>query len=233
MALPGGGVVKRYRVTGFTLVELLIAMAVLTMVIGLSSFAFSLFSRYWDGNLDRFERSLGSLQRVDLVITAVEDALPWAVRGSEGQVGFYFLGRDEGLTFVTNSPVFERDSPALVRVFREQTSSGKWGLFYEEAPLGDVSLRFASQVVPFKHRLRVLDSAAEISFRYYGYEGRSEPTETSPDSDTVRLFWFSVYDGMIQYRHPLKVALSIDGHESVFDMPERDTVVLAALDEGV
>jgi prepilin-type N-terminal cleavage/methylation domain-containing protein len=227
--------VTRARVVGFTLVELLIAMTVLTMVIGLSSFAFSLFSRYWDGNLERFERSLGSLQRLDLVITALDDALPWAVRGGGGEVGFYFLGREEGVTFVTNSPVFEPGAPALVRLFREQTKNGKWALYYEEAPLGEVSLRFASQVVPFKYRLQVLGSASEIGFRYYGYESRggAAEAELGAEPEVAIPIWLPEYDGMVRYRNPLKVALAIDRHESVFDMPERDNLILSALDEGV
>jgi len=227
--------VTRARLSGLSLVELLIAMAVLTMVIGLSSFAFSLFSRYWDGNLGRFEKGLGSLQRLDLVVTALEGALPWAVRGRPGEVGFYFLGRDEGLTFVTNSPMFEPGAPALVRLFREKEKSGRSALYYEEAPLGEASLRFAGQVVEFKHRLRVLDAAGLISFRYYGYVSRGDVTEgdLGAEPEVIKPAWLPEYDGMVRYRHPLKVAISIDGHESLFDMPERDALVLSALDEGV
>ena len=72
------------------------------MVIALGTYAFSLFTKDWDGRSWSADRSVADFQRLDLVIAAVKGALPWAVRDQKGAIGFYFLGRDEGVTFVIN-----------------------------------------------------------------------------------------------------------------------------------
>ena len=82
---------------GFTLIELLIAVAIFGMVVGLATLSYSLYSKQWTGWRGGFDRTEARLQRLDLVTTALEDAIPWVVRDETGQLGFYFLGRDEGL----------------------------------------------------------------------------------------------------------------------------------------
>ena len=71
------------------------------------------------------------------------------LRDADDRPGFYFLGREEGLTLVTSSPVFSPEQIAVIRVFREPASDGRWNLVYEEAPLTGVLLRRSDQTLPF------------------------------------------------------------------------------------
>ena len=80
---------------GFTLVEMLVALVVLSLVIGISTYAYSLFARQWDGKLGRFEQAQAEYQRLEWLAAALQDTLPYVVRDDDGQIGFYFLGRDE------------------------------------------------------------------------------------------------------------------------------------------
>ena len=50
-------------VKGFTLVELMIVMAILSMVTVSATYAFSLFSRDWEVRRGGFERAKGQLRR--------------------------------------------------------------------------------------------------------------------------------------------------------------------------
>ena len=104
---------------GFSLLEMLVAILVLSIVIGISTYAYSMFIRQWDGHLGRFDEAAAQYQRLEWLSAALEDTLPYGVRDDDGQLGFYFLGRDEGLTLVTMSPLFGVGEPALIRVFRE------------------------------------------------------------------------------------------------------------------
>ena len=135
----------RSRAIGFTLIELLLSVAIMGLVIGIATYSFSLFTRHWDGRSWGFDSAIGSWQRLDLVVSALNNSLPWLVYSEKGELGYYFLGRDEGVTFISDSPVFAQKSAAVIRLFREQQVGGKWRLVYEEAPLSSQSLRRANQ----------------------------------------------------------------------------------------
>lgn len=215
------------KLKGFTLIELLIAIAILGLVIGLATFSFSLFSKHWDGRRSGFERSSGQLQRLDLIGAALEDAIPWGVRDDAGKPGFYFLGRQEGLTLVTGSPVFSNGWPAVIRLFREAEGDGRWRLVYEEAPLKGVKLREAKQVLPFSHRLVVLENLSAISFRYFGWESLAKRQEEPPPGQPYPTpGWYDEYDGLVRIQSPQRIGMTLGDAEAVYVVPERAFTVL-------
>jgi prepilin-type N-terminal cleavage/methylation domain-containing protein len=214
-----------HKVRGFTLVELLIAMAILGMVIGIATYGYSLFMRHWEGQLGRFDATLAQAQRLDLVFAAMENTLPWVVRDQRGNPGFYFLGRDQGLTLVTSRPVFTPDDMGVIRVFREPDANGTWQLVYEEAPLGDELLRDAGQTLPFQHRMVVLRGVLSLEFSYFGWESlekRMQATE-SPELGIVPQ-WVAEYDGLERRQHPQRIAMKLGATQAVVFVTERADV---------
>ena len=222
----------RSRVAGFTLVELLISIAIMSMVIGLASYGFSLFSQHWDGPRKSFDRSVGQVQRLDLVSRALGDAIPWVVRDETNRPGFYFLGREEGVTLVTASPIYAVDAPAVVRIFREPEAGGRWRLVYEEAPLSSVRLTKASQILPFQHRLIILQGIEAISFRYLGWNTGQERFGDEVGS-LVPPQWFSEFDGLVRAHQPVRVALTLGEFETTFSMPDRTSVLLNRMSPAI
>jgi prepilin-type N-terminal cleavage/methylation domain-containing protein len=216
----------RGKLRGFTLIELLISITILGLVIGLATYGFSLFSRHWEGPRDDFERSAGQMQRLDLVSRAVNDALPWIVKDENGKLGFYFLGRDEGLTLVTSSPIYSVGAPAVIRLFREPEGSGRWRLVYEEAPLGGTLLRNGSQTLPFQYRLVVLAGLTKLEFRYFGWSSLSEKLQGDEPGSGLKPQWWPEYDGLVRIQQPQKIAFKIDEFEAVFPMPDRSRALI-------
>lgn len=216
-----------HRLNGFTLVELLVAVAIFGMVIGVASYGFSLFSRHWEGRVGSFERTQGRYQRLDLVAAALEDTLPWAVRDATGPPGFYFLGREEGLTLVTGSPVFSPGQVAVIRFFREPEAGGQWQLVYEEAPLAGVLLREANQTLPFKHRMVIMHGLPRPEFRYFGWASLEQRMAAAESLDPGRgPAWFGEFDGLKGSQHPQRIWLRLAGTDAVFFVPERADTAL-------
>jgi prepilin-type N-terminal cleavage/methylation domain-containing protein len=213
------------KVRGFTLIELLIALTIFGMVIGIATYGYSLFSRHWEGRLGQFQRAQDQYQRLDLVVAALENTLPYVVRGPAGAPGFYFLGREEGLTLVTMSPVFSAGNLAVVRVFREPSGNGKWNLLYEEAPLKGLQLRLASQILPFQHRMVVLRDVPDLAFSYFGWRSieKRMAVADAPELGYVPE-WSTEFDGLVLNVHPQRIAIRIGDSEAVVFVPERADV---------
>jgi len=213
------------KVRGFTLIELLVALTIFGMVVGIATYGYSLFSRHWDGRLGRFQQAQDQYQRLDLVVAALENTLPYVVRDASGAPGFYFLGREEGLTLVTMNPVFAAGNLAVIRVFREPAGNGKWNLLYEEAPLTGQKLRLASQVLPFSHRMIVLRDVPDLGFRYYGWRSleRRVAVADAPELG-YEPEWAPEFDGLVLNIHPQRIALRIGDSEAVVFVPERADV---------
>jgi prepilin-type N-terminal cleavage/methylation domain-containing protein len=221
------------RVGGFTLIELLISITIMSLVIGLSTFAFSLFSRNWQGARGDFELAAGQLQRVELLNGTIRDAAAWLVGGGRGadSFGLYFLGREEGMTFVTESPVFDPRGLAVVRVFRErEEGAATWRLVYEEAPLQGLLLRDATQVLPFQNRLVILRGLSTLQFRYFGWRSLGERT-AGIETGALAPEWFTDYDGIVRQQQPIRIGLRAGDAEVFFEVAERDETVLGRVRE--
>lgn len=214
------------KLRGFTLIELLISITILGLVIGLATYGFSLFSRHWNGPRSDFERYSGQMQRLDLLSRAMNDALPWIVKDDSGRSGFYFLGRDEGLTLVTASPIYAIGAPAVIRVFRERDGSGRWRLVYEEASLESTLLRNGSQTLPFKNRLVVLEGLASVSFQFLGWTSIEERLGADDIELGVPPRWWDEFDGLARRHQPQRVTINLGGFKAFFDMPERTEALL-------
>ena len=205
---------------GFSLLEMLVAMTVLSMVIGISTYAYSMFVRQWDGHLGRFDEAQAQYQRLEWLAAALEDTLPYVVRDDEGALGFYFLGRDEGLTLVTMSPIFGVGEPALIRVFREPDEGDAWRLVYEEAPFAGTLLAHADQRMEFRHRLVIARGLPLPVFRYFGWADLQSRV-TVGESLSAERSWFDDYDGIVRRFHPDKIELRLGRDVAVFEFPER------------
>jgi prepilin-type N-terminal cleavage/methylation domain-containing protein len=217
---------------GFSLLEMLVAIVVLSIVIGISTFAYSIFIRQWDGHLGRFDEAQAQYQRLEWLATALEDTLPYVVRDEQDQPGFYFLGRDEGLTLVTMSPIFAVGEPALVRVFREPDEDGTWKLVYEEAPFAGTLLARSDQRMEFRHRLVVARDLTKPVFRYFGWANIGSRL-TIDDAFGGQQYWFDEYDGLVRRYHPEKIELRIGSEIAVFDIAARADTLLASFVEDV
>ena len=205
---------------GFSLLEMLVAVVVLSMVIGISTYAYSMFIRQWDGRLGRFDEAQAQYQRLEWLAAALEDTLPYVVRDDEGALGFYFLGREEGLTLVTMSPIFAIGEPALIRVFREPDEEDAWKLVYEEAPFAGTLLVHPDQRMDFRHRLVIARGLPRPVFRFFGWTDLRSRVTVEESLSAERL-WFDEYDGIVRQFHPEKIELRLGREAAVIEFPVR------------
>ena len=222
----------RRSVSGFSLVEMLIAVAIFSMLVALASYAISLFGKGAAAVARDHDEIIARSQKLDLVIRALRDSVPWVVRDAGGSPGFYFLGRSEGMTFVSASPIFNPDGLSVIRLFAEAESdrAGGFRLVYEEAPLFASRLTAADQVLPFQHRLVIRDGLSRASFRYFGWaslEAGGVPSEDQEPGQVVQKpEWSREFDGLRRRIAPEKAGISINETELVVEISSRGRTTL-------
>lgn len=206
---------------GFTLIELLIAISVLMVLMTLSMYGYQLFNQQWKRDLSEFEQQFQKFKNYEMASNTLKGILPYMVNDGD-QSGFYFLGRENGFTAVSASPVFAGNTLVVFRVFKEENSQGRFRLVYEEASLRDTLLVNATQQLPFSKRLVLFDDQDYISFRY---RVRSYLEETNSDemglSKTFE--WRKSLDGIQTKSHPDQIEISLAGFLWTFKVAERAT----------
>ena len=217
----------RRSLSGFSLVEMLIAVAIFSLLVALASYAISLFGRRAVEIGSGHHTTIARSQKLDLVVRALRDSVPWVVRDAMGSPGFYFLGRADGMTFVSGSPIFNPSGLSVIRLFAEPESGSErsFRLVYEEAPLAALRLTAADQILPFEHRLIIRERLRQAEFRYFGWESLEAggvPSEDQEPGQSVQVpKWYREFDGLSRRISPERVGISINGIELVVEVSSR------------
>ena len=193
---------------GFTLVELLITMALVSIMLTIATTSFNQYSQFWQKEFGQYQNNVNKAKSLFLLNQSIENAAPYFVANKDNEVGGYFLGREEGFTLLTTAPMFAMQSGlSVIRIFKEQAEDG-YKLVYEEAPLNNVFLKTYTQNLKFKFRVELL-SAKEINFNYFGANSLKEKYLTE-DVTKVTGTWRDIYDGEKTNLSPEKIAITID-----------------------
>jgi prepilin-type N-terminal cleavage/methylation domain-containing protein len=211
---------------GFTLIELLIATSILLLMMSLAMLSYQLFQRSWQQELSSIRTHYQTFRTNDLVSEALHGVIPYLVR-SEDQYGFYFLGKEEGFTAVTDSAVFAAGELAVFRLFRERQNDGRFQLVYEEALLKGIQLVDASQNLPFQHRMVVSRDQKFINFSYYTQPGLADGVRVDEMTGDVSIVlkWLQQHDGIQSKTHPQLVKIDLSGFAWQVQVPSRSTTL--------
>lgn len=221
--------------TGFTLVELLISLSIMLLLLVLTGVAYQLYTSTWQRDLSKIDQSYQQFRYRDLMTDAIQSLIPLKVTDA-GVQAYYFLGREEGFTAVSYSPVFNAEFPAVIRVFRETNEDGSYRLVYEEASLQHTVLKDANQQLPFSFRKVIIPSLSELTFSYFGWESLNAQMSSRSDIEvglTLMPQWFSDYDGIKRKVHPERILIKMGDFELTVTVPNRSKMNFTFSDEEV
>jgi len=183
------------RRTGFTLLELMVSIAILGAVFGLVGAMWGQAGS-WNSAIDRHADGL----RVQRVLTMMKDQ--WADRRRGVQIGEKktdVVVTDLQITFTTASPILFPDWPLVVATYRieperELGRSGYWRLVYEEARIAAPTVRLedvSSQSPawnqghdprgrPVRDRMVLLDGLSRVRFERFGRDAEFDDSVKHP-----------------------------------------------------
>ncbi|HET8816651.1 MAG TPA: prepilin-type N-terminal cleavage/methylation domain-containing protein [Pseudidiomarina sp.] len=212
------------RQHGFTLVETLISLVLISLVMLSAAMAYQYFTQNWQRNQSNFLDVRENYRTWQLVHQVTDAIYPKVVFDDNQVPGFYFLGRDDGFTGVASISAQDPSTSAVFRIFREPNQNNGFRLVYEEATLGQQALQRAGQTLPFNFRRILIENAASISFRYQGWQNiavRSRAIAAEGFEERIATpEWFSDYDGMERSLHPLAIEINAAGVVWFITLPD-------------
>jgi prepilin-type N-terminal cleavage/methylation domain-containing protein len=217
---------------GFSLIEILVAMVILSAVILISNQAFSFFSNKWNGQLGRFDNIFGQARLNMVIDDVIRNTIPYIVTTTEGY-GLYFEGNRNGFVAVSSSSLNDPDTPAVIRLSAIQQSDFSFILQYEEAPMSITVLRTNQDVVDFNEAITLQANIEDIQFEYYGLAA----IENSQDNSARDLVWEHSFNGIEKREHPQKVRVFYRQNNTVssqiFELIAPTVGMKTLLSEGV
>ena len=204
---PGG---ERRTVSGYTLIEVLVAMAIFSAMILLGGMALNQGLKQYQGLIEKGLSFWEYAQKI-WMDKSFHSTIDYYVNTNTQGWFPYFRGNQEGVSFVTLAP-FAGDLPVVVWIRKEMTEDGKIRLIYYELPVYAKSYQelegdLASGAYRKGRSVKILEGADRIQFEYYGYDVRDEKHK-----------WRNVFEGAETRQLPLLVRIDYlrDGEKRMF-----------------
>jgi len=160
--------IKKSR--GFTLIELMLASALLMTIMFSGYYAYSLYTQKWQKRVDTYWQSINQGVGVDALTKLLQSTSKYIVENEDGKLGVYFEASNEVMRFISNSPIMSSGS-ALVELEIVENNGYK-KLIYREMNLQGSPLYFLSEVEnnsSWHHQIVLLDKLTEVSWLFYGW----------------------------------------------------------------
>ncbi|TKB53946.1 PulJ/GspJ family protein [Ferrimonas aestuarii] len=199
------------KLKGFTLVEMLITLVILTSVLLLATQGYASFSSRWDGQLGRFQKVANDARSLLLVKQSLNGIRAYVTVDNANKPRLYFEGNINGFVAVTNSGAFRPGAPAVIRLQLVAEGNSGYRLEYQEWPMVDNYLLKVDQQVPFSEPIVLMTDLVNPRFDYFGVESLSRYNGIS----TPKPQWFEGYSSVRRQLMPQKIRLSLSESEMV------------------
>ncbi|GGA98869.1 PulJ/GspJ family protein [Agarivorans gilvus] len=188
---------------GFSLVEMLVAMVLLTGVISVASFAYSQFSRYWEGSVGRFYDEFYEIRQKNIVRDIIGSVIPYVAYNKNEQSRYYFEGHASGFVGISRNSFSFPGQPAVIRVFSEQNTDFTYELIYQESPMYNSYLTSTTEQVDFTYQITIDEGLQSVAFKYYGVT-----EEDVGELEQRKLDWFNDYNALVRMTPPERISIT-------------------------
>jgi prepilin-type N-terminal cleavage/methylation domain-containing protein len=211
---------------GFTLIEILLSMVILSSVIFVGSLSFSVYSEKWQSGIGDFDAVYAESRNLILLQKMFVGASNYIIKNEKDDVAYFFEGTSERLVFVSNNPIYNPASPAVVSLHIETSSDGKQNLVYSEYSFEEQLLLHENQTLKKDFSI-VLLSRENIRFNFFGWETKEQHV-ASYDGEDFHPDWQKTYDGDVSGMLPLAVSIIwLNSEPIIFTIPNDNAELLS------
>ncbi|WDE00521.1 hypothetical protein SG35_007765 [Thalassomonas actiniarum] len=162
------------------MVELLIAVAILSALLFTGSFAYQMLANRWGKELGEFNTSVQSTKSLTLLDDLLRGVQPFIVIEKNpgfDKPAFFFIGHNNSLLSISRSGIFSSGYPEIFRLTVQVQDNGLHELIYQSVSSQGLLLLTAQQEIVFEHQITLLKDFDEITFSYSGWDGFMEYAE--------------------------------------------------------
>ncbi|WP_448546873.1 PulJ/GspJ family protein [Thalassotalea fusca] len=191
---------------GFTLIELMIAITILSMLLFIGSYTYRILSERWNKELGTFNQTMVESKKIALLQRLLEGIQTFVVVDRNKQPSFFFVGNEKSLLAVSRSGYHDKRFSEIFRIEPQQTADGKVTLYLQTKATSEILLLSPEQEIEFDYSEPLFTGLDKVSFRYYGWENILARSET----DKKRPQWFTRYSGVERRYMPVKLSLLLE-----------------------
>ena len=203
---------------GFTLIEMLVTMVLLSSIVLIGSNAYSLFSKRWDGQLGKFDQATQNVRDLMLVHEVLDTMTPYIVSGSDNKPGIFFEGNLNGFVGVSTKSVFDKQYQSVVRLSVAQRSDFTFDVVYEESPMIADVLRSTQEPLQFSQSLTLFRGVNAPKFEYFGWSSIEDKFGVEDLSAPKPPQWLPSYNAMNLPFAPEKVRFMFETEEGQYEL---------------
>jgi len=211
---------------GFTLIELMIAITILSLLLFIGSFSYSLMSERWNKELGQFSQTAKEAKNLEILQRLLEGVQPYVVVDKNKKPSLFFIGAKTSLLAISRSGIFETQYPVIFRLTTVNKGNGQVDLVYQSASTRNVLLKGTDQNIEFSKKLILFENLEKIELSYYGWSHLYEKSAEHKNVNNRK--WFERYSGIDNQLMPEKylITLTKNGEElsipvQLEDKPER------------
>lgn len=197
------------RARGFTLIEVLLAMMLLSIVMYIGSLSFSIFSERWSKELGGFNDEVIKARNILLLRKVLKTVSNHLYQSEKDEVVYFFKGNSKSVAFVTNEPIFNSDKNVLVKLTITAADNGEEQLWYSESNLALLS---SDALTPERSLLLLQDN--DIRFNFYGWQS-VEDFNAYFENRTAQPQWSESYNAAATRQLPYAINLSWAKNEPI------------------
>ncbi|QLE86112.1 prepilin-type N-terminal cleavage/methylation domain-containing protein [Shewanella sp. Scap07] len=182
---------------GFTLIELLISTALLSLVLFIASYSYSLFSNRWQSELGNYQETAAFVKNVELSRRVLQSTIPLVISKADSKKGLYFVGGADSILAVSQYGVFG-DEGVIYRLSIEKSPENPQvkQLVYREVNANSIVLSEPNQSFQFTHKIVVIDNVTDAEFQYFGWATLNDKTVQMSGIGKADKSWHKTYDAV-------------------------------------
>lgn len=197
--------------SGFTLIELMIAVTILTMLLFTGSYVYQMLASRWDKELGSFNQSAKQTKSFILIKNLLKGIHPFIVwdkkLSGEKKPSFFFIGSNDSLLSVSRAGLFVQQYPEIFRIKALEKESGLFDLVYQSTSTQNTLLLYAQQEIIFEHQITLLSDITEIKFKYLGWNGFMERGRAEEEHSEAT--WRDYFSGIDNQLLPEKMIIYV------------------------
>ena len=170
---------------GFTLIEVLISISLLSVLLGVTFVATNVFMAGRQKGVNIVKERWSEFRNYSLMKSVLESTYDYYVKTHTRKHGTrvtisqpFFHGRENQLEFITLSSIYERHKSVVATIYFAKERDEKTGrLIYHEASLQNRIIEYDNDKIEYGKELILISGIKQVTFRYYGRQDQEWDTD--------------------------------------------------------